>query len=146
MSYLGYKHKNETSVLASRLTLKLNKEIELYFFDETTFDQNGKEYSLQGFTISRYNISKEDAYELTKDLKCIYINERDSNSSETLFIIAPDSETVQVWYDMMREGSISMRILRKFGEMLDRGTKESITIFRQELEKTTPINVVLKQV
>jgi hypothetical protein len=114
MYYLGYEYKKELSIFVSRLTLKLQKEIKLYFFSEIETEVGKKKNGLQGFTITRYNISKEDALEMTKDLKCIHVNEKDTNSSETLFIIAQDNETVQAWYDMMRDGRISTILVREF--------------------------------
>lgn len=105
-NFLGYEYLNQVSLFVSRLTLLLNAELKLHFFDIIHLD-NGE--ALQGFTISRYNITEHQADMLIKDLPSIYVNKKDSNSGETLFIITAKPETLQKWYDMMREGHIATR-------------------------------------
>jgi len=144
MSYLGYEWENQVSILTSRITLYLQKEIKLSFLSSATVDtiaghdKDEKEWTVQGFCLSRYNIPKEVAEEMVADLKCIHINKR--YSYETAFAICAYPEVMQAWYDMMREGNISMKLIRQVGGY-DAFTKmqgEDIKLLTAEIALTTP--------
>ena len=70
MSYLGYEWENQVSILASRITLYLQKEIKLSFLSSATvkaigeYDKEPKEYTVQGFCLSQYNIPMDVAEEM----------------------------------------------------------------------------------
>jgi len=140
-NYLGYKYKDQISILASRLTLHIGSEIKLYFFDlvHIHMKDEDEEQALQGATLSRYSLPLETAEILVKDLDCIYINKRDYKDNDPAFIVAPRPEIIQEWYNVMREGSISISMLYKFGEMFDKGTPEERESHRRELAKLHPI-------
>jgi len=131
MSYLGYEYKKELSILVSRLTLKFNKEIKLHFFGETVIN-NTK--CLEGFTFTEGNCDIEEYESLIVDLKCIFLNKKDTHTkSEICFIICSEPEIVQEWYDMMYEGNVAMSIIRKFGERISRETVGYLE-YKKEME------------
>lgn len=138
MKYLGYEWENQVSMLASRITLYLNKEIKLSFLSSATvkavgeYDKEPQEYPLCGFVLSRYTIPMDVAEQMIADLKCIHINKRDSYS-EVCFVVCAYPSILQAWYNMMWEGTVSMKVMRELGgcdamckapvEELDRLTK-----------------------
>jgi len=144
MSYLGYEWENEVSILSSRITLYLQKEIKLSFFSSATvntiagYDEDKKEWTIQGFCLSRYNIPVETAEKMVADLKCIHVNR--SQSYETLFAVCAYPTVMQAWYDMMREGNISMKLIRQVGgcDALIKMQGEDIRLLKAEIALTTP--------
>jgi hypothetical protein len=116
--YLGHKHQEQLSILASRLTLKFQKEISLYFFDKVWIDYkdswNNEAVPLQGFTFTKGKLTLEEAEEIIKDLECIFVNKINFNEYDCTFAIASDPAIMQAWYNMMHEGSCARAIIRKF--------------------------------
>jgi hypothetical protein len=113
MNYLGYEWENQVSILASRITLYLQKEIKLSFLSTATvnalgeYDTEKKEWTIKGFCLSRYNIPVEVAEDMVTDLKCIHVNRRQSSKHETCFAVCAYPSVMQAWYDIMTEGDIS---------------------------------------
>ena len=146
MNYLGYEWENQVSILASRITLYLQKEIKLSFLSNTTikaigeYDTEKKEYKIQGFCLSRYNIPVEVAEDMVTDLKCIHVNRSQSSKHETCFAVCAYPSVMQAWYDMMREGNISMKLIRQVGgcDALTRMQEEDIKLLKAEIALTTP--------
>ena len=101
MSYLGYEWENQVSILASRITLYLQKEIKLSFLSSATvkaigeYDKEPQEYTVQGFCLSRYDIPMDVAEEMVADLKCIYVNKR--YTYETAFAVCAYPSVMQAW-------------------------------------------------
>jgi len=145
MKYLGYEWENQVSILASRITLYLNKEIKLSFLSEATvkavgeYDTVGKEHSLKGFCLSRYHIPLHIAEQFVADLKCIHVNRRDSSQYDTCFAVCSHPNIIQAWYDMMYEGGISLQMISKVGgcDAFTRLSEEAIIALRAEIESTT---------
>lgn len=146
MNYLGYEWENQVSILASRITLYLQKEIKLSFLSNTTikaigeYDTEKKEYKIQGFCLSRYNIPVEVAEEMVTDLKCIHVNRSQSSNYETLFAVCAYPSVMQAWYDIMREGNISMKLIRQVGgcDALTRMSEEDIVFQKSLISLNTP--------
>jgi len=144
MDYLGYEWENQVSILASRITLYLQKEIKLSFLSSATvntiagYDKDKKEWTIQGFCLSRYNIPMDAAEEMIVDLKCIHINKM--YSYETAFAVCAYPEVMQAWYDMMREGNVSMKVIRQAGgcDALTKMQEEDIRLLEAEIALTTP--------
>jgi hypothetical protein len=119
MSYLGYEWENQVSILASRITLYLQKEIKLSFLSSATvrtiagYSKEKEEWTVQGFCLSRYNIPIDIAEEMVADLKCIYVNKR--YTYETAFAVCAYPEVMQAWYDMMWEGTVATKLIRHVG-------------------------------
>lgn len=119
MSYLGYEWENQVSILASRITLYLQKEIKLSFLSSATvrtiagYSKEKEEWTVQGFCLSRYNIPIDIAEEMVADLKCIYVNKR--YTYETAFAVCAYPEVMQAWYDMMWEGTVAIKLIRHVG-------------------------------
>jgi hypothetical protein len=115
--YLGYKHRDQVSRLASKLTMLAGKEIYIYHFDETTFHgDDGKEHKVQGIYCPDFRVSiAQMEFMLDCDeLPNIHVNKKDSTQYETMLVIG-EKESVQAWYDMMRQGLIAQNIVRKYG-------------------------------
>ena len=146
MSYLGYEWENEVSILSSRITLYLQKEIKLSFLSEATvkalgeYDTEKKDWTIKGFCLSRYNIPVEAAEEMVVDLKCIHVNRSQSSQYETCFAVCAYPSVIQAWYDMMREGNISMKLIRQVGgcDALTRMKEEDIKLLEAEIALTAP--------
>lgn len=121
MSYLGYEWENQVSILASRITLYLQKEIKLSFLSSATvrtiagYSKEKEEWTVQGFCLSRYNIPIDIAEEMVADLECIYVNKR--YTYETAFAVCAYPEVMQAWYDMMWEGTVATKAIRDAGGM-----------------------------
>jgi hypothetical protein len=119
MDYLGYEWENQVSILASRITLYLQKEIKLSFLSSTTvkakgeYDKEPKEYTIQGFCLSRYNVPKDILEEMVADLKCIHINKH--YTYETAFAVCAYPSVMQAWYNMMWEGTVATKLIRHVG-------------------------------
>jgi len=119
MSYLGYEWENQVSILASRITLYLQKEIKLSFLSSATvkaigeYDKEPQEYTVQGFCLSQYNIPMDIAEEMVADLKCIYVNKR--YTYETAFAVCAYPSVMQAWYDMMWEGTVATKLIYGVG-------------------------------
>lgn len=136
MSYLGYEWENQVSILASRITLYLQKEIKLSFLSSATvkaigdYDKEPQEYTIQGFCLSGYNVPKDVLEEMVADLKCIHINKR--YTYETAFAVCAYPSVMQAWYDMMWEGTVATKLIHHVGgcDGLTRLSKER----HQELE------------
>lgn len=137
--YLGHRHEQKLTQLASRITLKAQKEVSMYFFDTVTIEENGHKHCLKGISISGTGLTPEEIKKMIKDLDCIFWNEQDNAyPSELLLIVAPDKETVQLWYDNQREGSISTKICKKFNYFNDLVDQDEVDKFREELKVNTP--------
>ena len=119
MGYLGYEWGNQVSILASRITLYLQKEIKLSFLSSATvrtiagYSKEKEEWTVQGFCLSRYDIPIDIAEEMVADLKCIYVNKR--YTYETAFAVCAYPEVMQAWYDMMWEGTVATKLIRHVG-------------------------------
>lgn len=119
MSYLGYEWENQVSILASRITLYLQKEIKLSFLSSATvrtiagYSKEKEEWTVQGFCLSRYNIPIDIAEEMVADLECIYVNKR--YTYETAFAVCAYPEVMQAWYDMMWKGTVATKLIRHVG-------------------------------
>ena len=119
MGYLGYEWENQVSILASRITLYLQKEIKLSFLSSATvrtivgYSKEKEEWTVQGFCLSRYDIPIDIAEEMVADLKCIYVNKR--YTYETAFAVCAYPEVMQAWYDMMWEGTVATKLIRHVG-------------------------------
>jgi len=143
-SHLGYKYKDEISILVSRITLLLGKEIRLSFFDIVHIDnwEDDVEEILQGFVLSRYSIPLDKALEFTKDLNTIHVNKYNYNSSESTFTICEKPEILQRWYNIMYEGNISMKMIRKFGESFSGVDPADIAEYRKQATEETTLFTV----
>lgn len=143
MNYLGYEWENQVSILASRITLYLQKEIKLSFLSSATvktiagYDKKPQEWTVQGFCLSRYNIPRDIAEEMTADLKCIHVNKR--YTYETAFAVCAYPEVMQAWYDMMWEGTVATKLIYNIGgtDALCRLSKEEHQALEQKLKAET---------
>lgn len=143
MSYLGYEWENQVSILASRITLYLQKEIKLSFLSSATvrtiagYDKEPKEWTVQGFCLSRYNIPMDVAEEMVADLKCIYVNKR--YTYETAFAVCAYPEVMQAWYDMMWEGTVATKLIYDIGgiDALCKLSEEEHQALEQKLKAET---------
>lgn len=119
MDYLGYEWENQVSILASRITLYLQKEIKLSFLSSATvktiagYSKEKEEWTVQGFCLSRYDIPIDIAEEMVADLECIYVNKR--YTYETAFAVCAYPEVMQAWYDMMWEGTVATKLIHYVG-------------------------------
>lgn len=133
MTRLYTKHKEEISILACRLALHFQKEIALFFFDESDIDDT----PYQGMSIKRYNIDRETGERMVKDLEFIHVN-RDYNG-ETVFIICNSIEDLQTYYDERRNGKISTKVCRHFNFFEDKNiSDQEITDYRELMELEVP--------
>jgi hypothetical protein len=143
MNYLGYEWENQVSILASRITLYLQKEIKLSFLSSATvktiagYDKEPQEWTVQGFCLSRYNIPMDVAEEMTADLKCIYVNKR--YTYETAFAVCAYPEVMQAWYDMMWEGTVATKLIYDIGgiDAMCRLSEEEHQALEQKLKAET---------
>jgi hypothetical protein len=143
MDYLGYQWENQVSVLASRITLHLQKEIKLVFLSSTTvntiagYDKEPHEWVIQGFCLSRYSLPREVAEEMVADLDCIYINKY--YKSELIFTICAYPNVLQAWYDIMWEGVIATKVINELGgtDGLLRAPKEKRKLLKEQFQKET---------
>lgn len=148
MAYLGYEWENQVSILASRITLHLQKEIKLSFLSSTTvkaigdYDKEPTEYTIQGFCLSRYNIPMEVAEEMVADLKCIHVNKR--YNYETAFAVCAYPSVMQAWYDMMWEGTVATKLIHHVGgtDALCRLSEEEHEALEERFKAETPRNLV----
>lgn len=134
-NYLGYKWQDQVSILASRLTLLLGKEIKLSFLSDTTvkavgqFDTEPKEYIVQGFVLSSgssHSDKRDQVREMVKDLECIHLNEY--YNYELAFTVCAYPSVMQAWYDMKYEGDIATDLIHRVGgaRALTRMSEEEI--------------------
>lgn len=143
MNYLGYEWENQVSILASRITLYLQKEIKLSFLSSATvrtiagYDKEPQEWTVQGFCLSRYNIPMSVAEEMVADLECIYVNKR--YTYETAFAVCAYPEVMQAWYDMMWEGTVATKLIYDVGgiDALCRLSEEEHQALEQKLKAET---------
>ncbi len=143
MNYLGYEWENQVSILASRITLYLQKEIKLSFLSSTNvkaigdYDKEPKEYKIQGFCLSRYDIPQDIAEEMVSDLKCIYVNKR--YTYETAFAVCAYPAVMQAWYDVMWEGTVATKAIQDAGGMdaFIRLSEEDIKALEEKLKAET---------
>lgn len=129
--YLGYYHKEELSLLVSRLTLHFQKEIKLYFFSEV--EVNGK--WLQGFSVSGLNqeLSLSVAQECIKGFKHIFIN-KENLPHEVLFVVCENKDVINSWYQMRWEGLVADRVCRKFDFFCIPADPEDVAEYRALIE------------
>jgi len=145
MSYLGYQWENQVSILASRITLYLNKEIKLSFLSEVAVKAIGKydkvetEYSIQGFCLSQYNIPVHISEQFVADLDCLHVNRRSASEYDTCFAVCAYPTVMQAWYDMMYDGGISLQMIYKAGgsDNFCRLSVDEIEALRTEITTTT---------
>jgi hypothetical protein len=143
MNYLGYEWENQVSILASRITLYLQKEIKLSFLSSTTvtakgeYDKEPEEYTIQGFCLSRYDIPMDVAEEMVADLKCIHVNKR--YTYETAFAVCAYPSVMQAWYDMMWEGTVATKLIHHVGgcDGLTRLSEEEIKALDEKFKAET---------
>lgn len=144
--YLGYKHRDQVSRLASKITLLAGKEIYIYHFDETTFHgDDGKEHKVQGIYCPDFRVSVADMEFMLDcdELQYIHVNKKDSSQYETMLVIG-EKESVQAWYDMMRQGLIASNIIRKYGtdgNVWDTH-RDEIEQMKLDLDKSLPRHTV----
>jgi len=158
MSYLGYKWQDQVSILASRLTLLLGKEIKLSFLSSTTVRAIGEyytpqpqEYPIQGFVLSSdssHSDKRDQIREMIKDLPCIYLNEE--YSCELAFAVCAYPSVMQSYYDMRYDGLVADRLIRKVGGtdaltwMYTQGKRDELKILEEEIKSTTKRHLVDK--
>ncbi len=148
-TYLGYQWQDEVSILASRLTLLFGKEIKLSFLSTATvrakgiYDTEKEEYTLQGFCLSSgssHSDKRDQIREMVKDLKCIHLNE--DYKCEIAFAVCAYPSVMQAWYDMMYEGTVADRLIRRVGgtdaltKMYTEGKKNELDILEEEIKST----------
>lgn len=126
--YLGYNYKQELSIMCSRLTLLLQKEIYFTFFSEIEVDGD----YLQGFSINK-EITEEQALQVIKGLNTIYLNQ--DNKSERLFIICKDKEVLNKYYKMRWDGHIATIVCRKFDYFRNAHSESEVKKFRLKVER-----------
>jgi hypothetical protein len=134
--YLGHNYMEAISILSSRMTLKFQKNVNFYFFDKIWIDykdsHGNNEVPLQGFTCTSGKLTLEEAEEMVKDLKCIFVNKMYYNEYDCTFAIASSPEIMQAWYNMMHDGNCSRVIMRNF---YIGGDKEQFSNSPEEREK-----------
>tara|TARA_R110001632_G_scaffold168948_2_gene287801 strand:+ start:233 stop:793 length:561 start_codon:yes stop_codon:yes gene_type:complete len=119
MHYYGYEWEKQVSILASRITLHLQKEVELRFCSTAEVRQPGEKDSeyIYGFTLpQRFDIEKSVLADMVKDLYCIHINKRYWDY-ENAFVVCREPWVLQEWYDMHYQGTIATEFLNKLREM-----------------------------
>lgn len=119
MHYYGYQWEKQVSILASRITLHLQKEVELRFCNTAEVRQPGEKDSeyIYGFILpQRFDIEKSVLADMVKDLYCIHINKRYWDY-ENAFIACREPWVLQEWYDMHYQGTIATEFLDKLREM-----------------------------
>ena len=119
MHYYGYQWEKQISILASRITLHLQKEVELRFCNIAEVRQPGEKDSeyIYGFILpQRFDIEKSVLADMVKDLYCIHINKRYWDY-ENAFIACREPWVLQEWYDMHYQGTIATEFLDKLREM-----------------------------
>ena len=146
-NYLGYQWQDQVSVLASRLTLMLGKEIKLYFLSDSRvkaigqFDKEPREYKIQGFVLSTgssHSDKRDQVREMLKDLDCIHLNE--DRTYELSFAVCAYPSVMQAYYDMMYEGAIATRLIHKVGgtdaltRMHVQGKQKELQIIEEEIK------------
>ena len=156
-TYLGYNWQDEVSILASRLTLLFGKEIKLSFLSSTTvkavgeYDKEKQEYTIQGFCLSSgssHSDKRDQIREMTKDLKCIHMNER--YNYEIAFAVCAYPSVMQAWSDMMWEGTIATQLINRVGgtdaltRMYTEGKDHELEILREEIKSTLTRHTVNK--
>ena len=144
--YLGYKHRDQVSRLASKITLLAGKEVYIYHFDETTFYGNdGREHKVQGICCPDFRVSiAQMEFMLNCDeLTNIHVNKKDSSEYETMLVIG-EEKSIQQWYDVMRQGKISSLIVRKYGTDSDiwNAHRNEIDQMKIDLDKSLPRHIV----
>ena len=156
-TYLGYQWQDEVSILASRLTLLFGKEIKLSFLSTATvravgqYDTEKKEYTVQGFCLSSgssHSDKRDQIREMVKDLKCIHLNEH--YNYEIAFAVCAYPSVMQAWYDMMHEGTVADRLIRRVGgtdaltRMYTEGKNNEIDILEEEISNSLTKYIVNK--
>jgi hypothetical protein len=146
-NYLGYQWQDQVSILASRLTLMLEKEIKLYFLSDARvraigkYDKEPKEYMIQGFVLSSgssHSDKRDQVREMLKDLDCIHLNE--DRTYELSFAVCAYPSVMQAYYDMMYEGAIATRLIHKvggtdaFSRMHVQGKQKELQIIEEEIK------------
>jgi hypothetical protein len=119
MHYYGYEWEKQVSILASRITLHLQKEVELRFCNTAEVRQPGEKDSeyVYGFILpQKFDIDKDVLADMVKDLKCIHVNKRYWHY-ENAFIACREPWVLQGWYDMHYQGTIATEFLDKLREM-----------------------------
>lgn len=120
--YLGHKWQDQVSILASRLTLLIGKEIKFSFLSDTIvkakgeYDTTPKDYPIQGFCLSSGSSCGYLWYQVEKmlnDLECIHLNH--TVSDELAFTVCAYPSVMQAWYDMIYEGAVAGALIRKVG-------------------------------
>ena len=119
MHYYGYEWEKQVSILVSRITLHLQKEVELRFCNTAEVRQPGEEKSeyVYGFILPiKFDIDKDVLADMVKDLRCIHVNKRYWRY-ENAFIVCREPWVLQGWYDMHYQGTIATEFLDKLREM-----------------------------
>ena len=117
MHYYGYEWEEQVSKLVSRITLHLQKEVELRFCSTARVTSKGEEEYVYGFILpQRFDIEKSVLADMVKDLKCIHVNKRYWHY-ENAFIACREPWVLQGWYDMHYQGTIATEFLDKLREM-----------------------------
>lgn len=108
--YIAYKHYDQISLFAQRIALDQGDTAKMTFFDPVSVSND---YTIMGFSVNTYALSLVEAERLVKDLDAIHVNRRQFGE-EKLFIVGTE-DAVQAWYDMMTQGDISTRLIRRYG-------------------------------
>lgn len=157
-NYLGYKWQDQVSILASRLTLMLGKEIKLSFLSDATvraigkYDTEPKEYMVQGFVLSSgssHSDKRDQVKEMLKDLECIHLNEE--YGYELAFAVCAYPSVMQAYYDMRWEGLVATKFLNTIGGTdaliwahTDDKKRHEYDLIREEIKTHTPRHTVDK--
>lgn len=156
-TYLGYQWQDQISILASRLTLLLGKEIKLSFLSDTTvraigkYDKEPQEYTIQGFCLSSgssHSDKRDQVREMLEDLDCIHLNEE--YGYELAFAVCAYPSVMQAYYDMRWEGLVATQVIHRVGgtdaitKMYNTGKEEEIRLIEEEIKSTLTRHMVTK--
>jgi len=116
MHYYGYEWEEQVSKLVSRITLHLQKEVELRFCSTARVTSKGEEEYLYGLTLpQRFDIEKSVLADMVKDLKCIHVNKRYWHY-ENAFIVCREPEILEAWYKLHYDGAVATRLHKILGD------------------------------
>jgi len=134
--YLGYQWEKQVTQLTSRLTLKEQTELSVYFGN--TVEVSHEEYVF-GIIIPKRKATNEEITAMISDLNCIYESkDQQHNSQEYFALIAHKPEIVQGYFDQRREGRISTIICKKFNYFEQPVDDKEVDEYRNKLELETP--------
>ena len=117
MHYYGYEWEEQVSKLVSRITLHLQKEVELRFCSTARVRSEGEEEYLYGFVLplGLGDIEKSVLADMVKDLKCIHINKK--YPYENVFVACRKPEILEAWYKLHYDGAVATKLHRIIQDM-----------------------------